>query len=170
VAVPGESLGPCSSKEIGYQVSDEGNGGRGRLERPLVSFLQRKPLTARRAAGLIAVFTVIVTVLGAVTVRLVDHKDFPALGNALWWSVQTVTTVGYGDVVPHHTWGRIIGTVILVSGIAFLSVLTAAVTASLIEAARRRRPGADDVSSQLARIDERLSSIEGRLDDTHPPS
>jgi voltage-gated potassium channel len=143
--------------------------GEGQRPRALATFVLRKPLTARRAAAIIAAFTVAVTVLGAVTVWLIDHKDFPGLGNALWWAVQTVTTVGYGDVVPHHTWGRIIATVILIAGIAFLSVLTASVTAALIESARQRRASASDVSSQLARLDERLSRIEGRLDETRRP-
>ena len=65
-----------------------------------VAALRRKPLTARRAALIIASYTVLVTFAGGFIASLADHKDFDSLGEGLWWALQTVTTVGYGDVVP----------------------------------------------------------------------
>ncbi len=50
----------------------------------------------------------------------------------MWWAVQTVTTVGYGDVVPTRR-GRLIATLIMLTGIAFISLITASVTATLVE-------------------------------------
>ena len=99
----------------------------------------RKPLTGPRAVRLIMGVTLLVTVAAGVLIWLVDHREFPNLGTSLWWSMQTVTTVGYGDVVPKQTGGRFIGAVTMLQGIAFISVVTAAVTATLIEQARRRR-------------------------------
>jgi voltage-gated potassium channel len=82
----------------------------------------------------------------------------------MWWSVQTVTTVGYGDIVPSGTSGRVVGVVVMLSGIGFLTVITAAVTAALIEAARARfRLGDDSVSARLDEISARLDAIERRL-------
>ena len=128
----------------------------------LVSVLQRKPLTARRAAFIIATFTFAITLAGGVVAWLTDRSDFPSLGAALWWSLQTVTTVGYGDVVPTNTGGRVIGAIVMLSGIGFLTVITAAVTAALIESARERlRGGSDrDLSAQLEEISARLAAIE----------
>jgi len=129
----------------------------------LVSALQSKPLTARRAAFIIASFTLVVTVAGGVVAWLTDRSDFPSLGAALWWSLQTVTTVGYGDLVPSTTSGRVIGAVVMLSGIGFLTVITAAVTAALIESARSRVGGVSerDLSAQLDEISARLAAIEG---------
>jgi len=109
--------------------------------------------------------TLLVTLAAGTVMWLVDHREFPNLGTSLWWSVQTVTTVGYGDVVPSQVGGRIIAAVAMLQGIAFISVVTAAVTAALIEQARRRRGVADDsdVSPQLERIDTRLRAIESAL-------
>jgi hypothetical protein len=42
--------------------------------------------------------------------RLVDGKEFPTIGRGLWWAAETVTTVGYGDVVARATPGRVLGT------------------------------------------------------------
>jgi voltage-gated potassium channel len=135
----------------------------------LVAALQRKPLTPRRAAVIIASYTALVTFAGGVIGWLADRKDFPTLGDGLWWALQTVTTVGYGDVVPSSGTGRVIGAFVMMSGIAFLTVITAAVTAALIEAARRRQPLVPDpehTPEQLMReVSARLSAIEARLDE-----
>src|SRR3954451_13976751 len=110
------------------------------LARPRVAkALTRKPLTVRRATALIIVVSLLVTIGGGVTIWLLDHKEFSDLGTSLWWAVQTVTTVGYGDVVSHQTTGRVIGTVVMLTGIGFIAVMTAAVPASLIEQARRQQ-------------------------------
>ena len=95
---------------------------------------------------------------------LVDHDEFPNLGTSLWWSLQTVTTVGYGDVVPQATSGRLIGAVLMLQGIGFITVVAAAVTASLIEQARGRReePEEQVLAAQLDRIEARLAAIEAR--------
>jgi len=129
----------------------------------------RKPLTARRAVGIIIVATALITVAGGITIRLLDHKDFSSLGQGMWWAVQTVTTVGYGDLVPHSTVGRVIGSVVMLTGIAFISLITASVTAMLIEQARQRsRSPEDPLAARLDEISARLAAIEGRLEERKP--
>jgi voltage-gated potassium channel len=127
--------------------------------------LLRGPLTARRAARIIFLFSFAVTVVGGVLIHLVDPKEFDNLGESLWWSLQTVTTVGYGDVVPEQTGGRVIAAVVMLQGIALITVVAAAVTAALIEQARQRRQPAEDsdLATQLQRIEARLGAIEARL-------
>jgi len=71
--------------------------------------LLQETLTARRAAGIIAAFTVAITIAGGVLERVVDHREFHTIGKGLWFALQTVTTVGYGDVTPKYRDGRIIG-------------------------------------------------------------
>jgi voltage-gated potassium channel len=135
--------------------------------RPIVTRFAERELTARRAGAAIALLTLAVTLAGGLLVTIVDQKDFPTLGRGMWWAVQTVTTVGYGDVVPTTTEGRVIGTIVMVTGIGFLTVVTAAITATFIESARRRFAARrrDPVAQELQRIGERLDRIEARLDD-----
>jgi voltage-gated potassium channel len=65
--------------------------------------------------------------------RFADKHNFPDLGLAFWWALQTVTTVGYGDVVPTTTWGRVVGGVEMVLGVSFIAFLTAGVTSTVIQ-------------------------------------
>ena len=119
----------------------------------------------------IAAYTLLTTVVSGVLVWVVDRNDFPTLGDGLWWALQTVTTVGYGDIVPTSGIGRIIGTVVILNGIAFLTVITAAVTASLIEAARSRRQRSEhsDLAGQVEDVNVRLANIERLLQEQRSP-
>ncbi len=127
-------------------------------------------LTARRAAGIIAVFTVVITVAGGVLERFLDHQEYPTIGRGLWFALQTVTTVGYGDVTPKQASGRFIATVVMLTGIGFLAVVTASVTASLVESSRRRfaAQSESDDARRLDVIDRRLARIEAALNQPSP--
>jgi len=118
-----------------------------------------EPINARHAARAIVFGTFAITLVCGLLMRFLDRDEFPTLGRAMWWSIQTVTTVGYGDVVPEDTVGRVIGAFLMVFGIAFLSVLTAAVTAAFVESARRRI--GEDPRAQLP---QRLDEVNARLE------
>jgi voltage-gated potassium channel len=143
---------------------DPSPNNRGKV--PLTArLLLRESLTARTAAAIIAAFTVLVTVVGGILERVLDHWEYPTIGRGLWFALQTVTTVGYGDVTPHRSIGRTIAAIVMLSGIGFLAVITAAVTATLVESSRRRLAAQSelDETRQLDRIDQRLARIEATL-------
>ena len=97
------------------------------------------PSTARRAGIVIASVTIVVAIAGAIVMRLLDREEqFSTIGSGLWWSLQTITTVGYGDTVPQDTLGRLVAAVVMVTGIGFLGVVTASISAAFVESARRR--------------------------------
>jgi voltage-gated potassium channel len=151
-------------------TTDDSSAREGRVFTWVRNSLRGASLTAYRAARLIAFATLVLTVAGGVAVWLVDRDDFPTLGDGLWWSVQTVTTVGYGDVVANHTAGRLIGAVLMLNGIALLTVVTATVTALLIEQARQRRPNSEPMLlAKLEQIESRLEGIEGRIGESKEP-
>jgi voltage-gated potassium channel Kch len=135
-----------------------------RLERRLK--IDKGPITARRAGRAIALVTLAVTLVSGVAMWLVDRDEFPNVWLGLWWGVQTITTVGYGDITPSSWGGRIIAAIVMISGVAFVTVVTAAITAVFVESARGRleEQRAGTVTSRLDAIAQRLDRIEARLD------
>ena len=79
-----------------------------------------------RRLGHVAIVAVGVVFLGAAVAYRAEHPPnagFKTYGDALWWAVVTLTTVGYGDIVPKTQVGRVDGVMIMVTGIAVLGVL-----------------------------------------------
>jgi voltage-gated potassium channel len=128
-------------------------------------FVLRKELTPVRAGWAIAIATLFVTIVSGVVIRILDPADFDSVWLGLWWAVQTVTTVGYGDVVPSHASGRIVAALLMLAGIGLLSVVTAVVTAAFLESVRRRMddPRHDQVMAKLEEQDARLDAIESAV-------
>ena len=109
------------------------------IRRPsLVERRVRRIANARSVTIGLALTFVALAFVGAVVIRLTDEHDFPSLGLAIWWALQTVMTVGYGDVTPTTDVGRIIGGVEMVLGISFIAFLTAGVTSAVIQRGQAR--------------------------------
>ena len=85
----------------------------------------------------ILVITFATILFGALAVFLADkyyvEKGMGGFFDAIWWAVVTITTVGYGDIVPTSTLGKIAGLVIILSGPALLSLITASVASIFVE-------------------------------------
>jgi voltage-gated potassium channel len=131
------------------------------------------PASVRNAAYVMIVFTVGIVLVGGVIVWVFDAKDFPDLGDALWFTLQTVTTVGYGDRVPTEGTGRVVGALVMVVGVALIAILTASITSTFVEAAQRRqragreaqeRDSAEMLRKQLDDVIARLANIEAKLE------
>ena len=78
-----------------------------RLERQLDRAVARAT-TPRGAAIVIATASTVMTVVAGLLVTVLDSETFPSIGSGLWWAVQTVTTVGYGDEIPMSLAGRLV--------------------------------------------------------------
>jgi hypothetical protein len=85
------------------------------IERRMSRFL-REPPSVRTAAGVIVTATAVVVVVGGVLMRVFDHDEYSNVWVGMWWALQTVTTVGYGDVTPKNPSGRIIAAFVMLEG------------------------------------------------------
>src|SRR6478735_461625 len=95
-----------------------------RLARLVVASKRGRQLLDR--IGRVAVVALSVMASGAVVAYYAEHPlnpGFATFGDSLWWSVVTLTTVGYGDVVPVTTTGRIAAVMIMLTGVAVLGLL-----------------------------------------------
>ncbi len=132
----------------------------------------KRAVANRRIFPFLLLATTGLGVLSGFVVTVVDHKDFPTFGTGVWWAIVTLGTVGYGDVVPHTAWGRVVGSVVIIVGVTFISFLIATVTSYFVAAEEAESAGATgaDRTAQLAealeslrRIEQRLSAIEAKL-------
>ena len=130
------------------------------------------PASIRNAAYVMIVITVGIVLVGGLIVWVFDSRDFPDLGGALWYTLQTVTTVGYGDHVPTEGVGRLVGATVMVVAVALIAILTASITSTFVEAAQRRhragveaeeRDSAEALRLQLDEVVARLAAIETLL-------
>ena len=139
--------------------------GETRLERRLDKAVDRA-VTPRGAAIVIASATIAITVASAALMTVIDREDYPTLGSGLWWAVQTTTTVGYGDHTPTTASGRLLAALVMLFGIGFLAVITAAITSTFVARNAQRADGLDaepPTAEQVRRLDRRLELIEAAL-------
>jgi voltage-gated potassium channel len=135
------------------------------IERAMSRFL-REPASIRGAASTIVTATAVIVVVSGVLMRLLDSSEYPSVFRGMWWALQTVTTVGYGDVTPRHLSGRIVATFVMFEGIALLAIVTAAITSSFVQRAQRARVASAAVEDQAEHehIDARFDELAGRLE------
>jgi voltage-gated potassium channel len=122
-------------------------------------------LTLVRAVSTIIVVAVLLVLVAGLLVRIVEPETFDSIGLAYWWAVTTVTTVGYGDVVPESPGGRVVATMLMLTGLALIPTLTSVIVSTLLYKTRRSEQDRIEQLEQeqatvLARIEERLERIE----------
>jgi voltage-gated potassium channel len=138
----------------------------------LVERRARKIANARSVTLGLACTFVLLALAGAFFMRIADPDNFPSIGVAVWWALQTITTVGYGDVVPTTVAGRVVAGVEMVTGVSFIAFLTAAVTSTVIQrgeadsqaaAQSAREASTKAIMDAVSHLNERLDAIEQKL-------
>ncbi len=95
-----------------------------------------------------AVMLVYVASLAVLQAERVDpHANITSFGQALWWSITTITTVGYGDEYPVTTTGRVIAGLLMIGGIGLLGTITATIASWIVQ-----RVAEEDTASQAATV------------------
>jgi hypothetical protein len=141
------------------------NRGPRPAERWVSRQIQGKGLRPRFAAYLIAATWLTAVISFGVVEHLVDSETFPNIWLGMWWALQTVTTVGYGDIVPASTAGKIIASFLLLGGLSLLAVITGVVTSAFVTQAQaeRRASGEDPVMLKLDEVSRGLASAQAEL-------
>jgi voltage-gated potassium channel len=111
-------------------------------------------LTLIRAVSTVLVIAIVLVLIAGALERIVEPDTFTSLGLTYWWAVTTVTTVGYGDVVPQDPPGRIVAALLMLTGLALIPTLTSVIVSTLIS--KHRREEQERLEQMLKRIEERL--------------
>jgi voltage-gated potassium channel len=130
----------------------------GRLEERLQRGVER--LTLFRAVRMVATVALSLALVAAVLETIVD-SGIDGFNNAVWWAIVTVTTVGYGDVVPSTTIGRIIAGLLMLVGVSAIPITTSLVVSVFITRLQAKQREQD--SAERAEIVEHLERIERML-------
>jgi voltage-gated potassium channel len=109
---------------------------------PAMNTVVRVIANERASLASVVIIFIMVLVTAATLTHLLERHEQPQLfgsiPDALWWAVVTLTTTGYGDVVPHTVGGKMIGSLVMVSGILVLALMTGILATGFAEEERRR--------------------------------
>ena len=128
--------------------------------------MERKGLRPRYAAYVIVAFWGLGVVVFGIVERLVDPDTFDTVWLGMWWAIQTVTTVGYGDVVPGSTAGKVIAGFMMLGGLSLFAVVTGAITSAFVAQAQRQM-GRDPLIEKLDELADQIGTLQAdvaRLD------
>ena len=133
------------------------------MRRTLEERLQRRieRLTIIRAVRMVSFVALTLAFAAAMLQWWID----PAIGNfrdALWWAVVTVTTVGYGDIVPETSGGRIVGALLMLAGVSAIPITTSLVVSVFVSRLQARQRETE--RAEREELVERLERIERKLD------
>ncbi len=114
-----------------------------------------------RTNGLIYIVIVTIAIVfgGAFGIMLAE-PGMETFGDAIWWSLVTTTTVGYGDISPESTGGRVIAGILMIVGIGFLGMVTGSVATYFVDRlSRGQEQGKKTV------LDEQVEYVKSKLDE-----
>ena len=104
-------------------------------------------------------FVFILLVISSLLIYYAEHdaqpEQFANAFSGLWWAVATLTTVGYGDIYPVTTLGRILGTVIAIMGIGMVAVPTGILSAGFVETLEQKNSSKQESSEEKDAEDEK---------------
>lgn len=137
-----------------------------RTERWIERRVERRGLRPRDAAYVIGAFWAVAVVVFGVLERVVDPKTFHSVWLGMWWAIETVTTVGYGDIVPQQTVGKLIAGFLMLGGLSLIAVVTAAITSGFVSRAQTggQVAGKDPVMNKLNELSEDLRAVKAELE------
>ncbi|GAA3667235.1 voltage-gated potassium channel [Yimella lutea] len=131
----------------------------------LLNVLNRRASVGLR--GRVAVYlaggSVLLSFVAALAVldaeRLNPDASITSFGDAWWWALTTMTTVGYGDTFPVTTTGRFIAAALMVGGIALLGTVTATLASWLADRVREEEAASDDVLVELRALRREIAEL-----------
>ena len=137
-----------------------------RSERWMEGRIERRGLRPRDAAYVLGAFWAVAVVVFGALERLVDPKTFHSVWLGMWWAIETVTTVGYGDIIPKQTAGKLIAGFLMLGGLSLIAVVTAAITSGFVSRAQAqgRFTGEDPVMQKLDQVAAQLQGVKDELE------
>ena len=102
--------------------------------------------------------------LGVLVVPAEKNFQIKNIGDGIWWAIVTVTDVGYGDYVPVTFWGRLIGVVLMTTGVVLFSLVVAILSSGVFRRESRywrlrMKKDIESVNNKLYRLEQKLDYL-----------
>jgi voltage-gated potassium channel len=125
---------------------------------------------ARGIFGTVALVTATLLIFASIAilnVETVPESNIKTASDALWWAMATITTGGNGDKFPVTTGGRIIGVILMTTGVGFFGTLTAYIASMFLNLGRTHGPTEAELTQELRLLRERMEGVETKLHKIH---
>lgn len=96
--------------------------------------------------------------------RQIDGANIQGVGDGWWWAITTMATVGYGDTYPISTQGRIVGTALMIMGVALLGTITASIAANFNATDSEASVNGTSSESEVEDLRKRVAELESKLE------
>jgi voltage-gated potassium channel len=96
--------------------------------------------------------------------RQIDGSNIQGVGDGWWWAITTMATVGYGDTYPVSTQGRIVGTALMIMGVALLGTITASIASNFNATDSKDSSAGTSSASEVDDLKKRVAELEGKLE------
>lgn len=96
--------------------------------------------------------------------RHVDGANIQGVGDGWWWAITTMATVGYGDTFPVSTQGRIVGTALMIMGVALLGTITASIASNFNSKDLEDSSNETSSASEVDDLKKRIAELERKLE------
>jgi voltage-gated potassium channel len=96
--------------------------------------------------------------------RQIDGSNIQGVGDGWWWAITTMATVGYGDTYPVSTQGRIVGTALMIMGVALLGTITASIASNFNSTDSEDSSNGTSSASEVDDLKKRVAELEGKLE------
>ncbi len=129
-----------------------------------------KPLMesfTRDSFNYILIYSITLVAISGIVFSVIEEID---IFDGIWWAITTVTTVGYGDMYPTSDAGRVVAFLVMIVGIGFVSVLTAAIAAHFVDIDQDDTneeliAKLDDLDEHVQHLSGQIKSLENELDE-----
>lgn len=121
--------------------------------------MRRRAESAFLASMLLCLLLIVGCSLAILEFEAPAGGNIGSAGDAMWWAITTMTTVGYGDRYPITTEGRLVGAFLMAAGVGMFGTLSGLLASWFLS------PAAEETDSELADIKQQLDRIERRLEE-----
>ncbi len=132
----------------------------------LVYLVRERKTTSLAAVATISLVAVVFAAIAVLQFETSPDSNIKTAGDAFWWAIVTVTTVGYGDKFPMTPEGRIVACILMTVGVGLFGTFTGFIARLFVKPELRQDESAHErVLREIRSLDSKLSSLEAKLDE-----